>query len=371
MNSKTVRRFFKLFQFATLLGVLGVVVADGARAVAQSALTPEKKYSFNFENVDLRPVITSLALSKDKSTIYVGGDNQRVYSCDVNDSTFELALSHSARSRANNAEGKDWIRALAFSPARDSNLLATLSQDGQVTFWNVDSREAVMQTELQTTEEIKGAHSVAFLAGGRMIAVSAYKSYVNIYDCDNRLQLYAVWDAPGVNTTELVASPNGRLLAMGGRSGKMRICQTKTPTQYAEFTLTSNNAQQPRRIRAIAFSPSGKLVAVGGDANQIAVCEVGVSSDGAVSIGRQVASLSVESGKVYSLTFCGEDELAAGYSTNFVKVWDLSSQSVALTSSTEHKGTVSTMYYDEEAEALYTGSYDTTVIRWFVPKKTR
>ena len=362
--------------FVALLLALGPAFSCNARSEdIPDKLNVKKTYSFveTIRNDDLRPVITSLALSADGSTIYIGGDSQEIYACNVEQTDIDVSQTFRdpSRSNANYVAGKDWIRALALSPS-NPNLLASLSQDGQVVMWDVRTRRPVMKSSASSENDVKGGHALTFIKNGEMLVASAYKSFANVYD-SSTLQQFTVWEAPSFGTTELASSAlpgkDGKMkyvLAMGGRSGQLRVFRIKDPSIFAECELVNSQGSVPRRIRAIAFSPSGRFVAFGGDSNRVQVCEIRLDQNENVIISRPVECLSGVDGKVCSLTFCGETQLAAGYSTNIVRVWDFEQNRITY-EGTGHTGTVSTMCYDAQNNLLYTGSFDTTVKQWSLP----
>ena len=173
-----------------------------------------------------------------------------------------------------------------------------------------------------------------------------------------------VWEAPGESSTSLVFSHDGRLLALGGRNGVIRVWNTIDGSIFKEFTLTNTEDSVkkgeniPRRVRAVCFDPSGKLLAAAGDSNQTLVWDL--------ASGQVVASLCHGNSKVFSMTFCDPDILVTGDSVNHVNVWKISENKL-IAQGVDHTGTVTDVLFDSRTRTILSSSYDATVRRWALP----
>lgn len=300
------------------------------------ALEQLEIYEFPFENVDLRPVVGALTVAPDKTTIYVGGDDRRVYAWNV--ATKEVVPVF--------AELDDWTRALAFSPTVDE--IATLTQRGDLKIWNPKSRTLLRSAR----DKVLGARDFAFSPNGKVIAVCGFESRVYVFNADG-LDLRTVWRAPGESSTSIRFSPDGSLLAVGGRNGVVRVWTTENGKVAREFKSTGN-----RRVRAVAFSPDGSLVAAGGDGSLVEIWNV--------STGAKVAETTLGEGRVFSLTFCGPGKIATGDSLNAVRIWDVASKT-EIARGVGHTGTVAVLQFDATDSTLLSGGFDTTVVKWKIP----
>ena len=203
----------------------GFLVGGAVEVRAQNAV-PELPqldgFEFPFENVDLKPVVGAVAISPDRSKIYVGGDDQRVYAWDV--ATKEVAPVF--------AKLDDWTRALAFSPTAPDEI-ATLTQAGQLQVWNAKTQKLLRQAR----EKVLGARDFAYSPNGKVIAVCGFRSEVYVFNAD-KLDLLTVWRAPGESSTAIRFSPDGSHLAVGGRNGVVRVWTTKDGKVAREFKST-------------------------------------------------------------------------------------------------------------------------------------
>ena len=328
---------------------------DGARTI-----DPIKEYRFNFEKSVKQPALSGVALTRDRAALYVGGDDQRVYTCPVDGDSNIFQATGQATS--------EWVRAVAASPT--ANEIATLSQNGIIAIWDLGKKQVVRQT----SQQIVGAHAMAYAPTGSLIAVASYEPIVRVFDAAT-LKLVASWRAPGASSTALQFSPDGEYLAVGGRNGVARVWTTRTPPTVKDYELRNLNAGDAlggkRRIRALAFSPDNKFLAVAGDANQIVVYDLQAQ--------KQVASLVPRDGKVYSLAFLGYKEpgnkilLVSGDSSNNLRVFDVKRQRLVASSdnsASKHTGTVSSLLVEQVDGAgkpttrVYSTSFDTTVKLW-------
>ncbi|MDO5308039.1 MAG: hypothetical protein Q4G03_00880 [Planctomycetia bacterium] len=350
-----------------LLSFASAVVLQNTVAHAQNLgetprLTPVNKYDFGtnvrlFENVDLRPTVTSMAESEDRSRLYVGGDDHYVYAWNLETETVERLFTRKS----------DWIRAIALIPSNAPDAggdprIVTLAQNGQMEVWNLKTQQKLHETRVPLT----GAHGLAYSSAGNFLVVSGFEPSILFYE-PNLKQYNHKLPAPTENCTCLTVSSKGSYVAAAGRNGALSVWKANVGATL-NTQLTSEQSFVSRRIRAIAFSEDETLVAAAGDSNQILVWNIE---------NRQlVARLTLPEGKVFSLIFCGNDTLVSGDSVNKVRVWDLGTQTIKAQSlgqddledsTAKHTGTVATLLYDPTEKVIYSGSYDTTIIKWKLP----
>jgi WD40 repeat protein len=143
-------------------------------------------------------------------------------------------------------------------------------------------------------------------------------------------------------------APDDRVLAVGGRSGKIRVWYREDSYRAVDY--------QPHslRIRALAFSPDGRLLLSSGDDRKIHVR--------ALKSGRGV-DLPPRPAKVYALKFVAPRYLAAGGSDNLIRIWDLSN-ATEVGRLEGHEGSVATL--DCNSDILVSGGYDTVVRVWMI-----
>lgn len=280
-------------------------------------------------NVDA-PVVTTLAVSPDRTLVAAAGDDHLVRIWDNHSSgLIETLRGH-----------RDWVRAIAFSP--DGKTLASAGDDRQVILWDVRSRTR----RVALREATQAIYSLAFRNDGSMLATCGFEKTVRLYNADG--EQIGQLEAPTSDVRQIAFSPQGDLLVAAGRGGFMRGWNVVGLQE--RWTVQSDE----RRIRSLAFSPDGSRLATGGEGRSIRIWN---------SAGEALAVLPVQPGRIYSLAFCTDSLLAVGGTDNVVRMYDLNSQAEIMRL-VGHKGSVTSMVFDPVTGQLYTGSFDTTVRFW-------
>jgi WD40 repeat protein len=147
----------------------------------------------------------------------------------------------------------------------------------------------------------------------------------------------------------LAYSPDGSLLAAGGRSGVIRVWNT------ADGGEVQSRAAHRQRIRALAFSPDGLQLVSCSEDRTVQIWHV--VGDGAVT------SLPQQGSKAQSIAFVGPGKLAVGGSDNAIRLWDLATK-IEIDQLVGHTGSVAALAHRDNR--LVSGSYDTSVRVWTV-----
>jgi WD40 repeat protein len=133
------------------------------------------------------------------------------------------------------------VQVIAFSP--DSTLLACSTYDN-VYMWDVRSRRRRWSHKLT-------AQDLAFSPDGETLVVAGRD--VVFFDLKGEQQAALKGHAGG--TTCVAYSPDGTLLASGGKDGVVRVGNLETKRLAQKF-------DHPAPVQTLAFSPDGMLVAV-------------------------------------------------------------------------------------------------------------
>lgn len=289
------------------------------------------------------PVVTALAVQPDHRLLAAAGDDHVIYVLDV--------ASGEERQRL---EGHtDWVHTVAYSP--DGRVLASAGVDRQVIFWDAATgrKRCVLSGSKGAVTKLAWSHD------GQRLAATGFDCHLRIYDVASH-QLLRELDGSCPDLRALAFSHSDRLIAAGGRSGRIRVWRTD------DFQLQQEYEAHRKRIRALCFSPDDKRLVSAGEDQRLYVQQLS---------SRRGTALSSGSAKMFSLTFLGPDQLAAGGSDNLIRLWDLKTGR-ELGRLPGHDGSVAALVC--AGGLLVSGSYDTTVRIWTMedrvaegPQKTR
>lgn len=303
-------------------------------------LSPEKVYDLNTrEHKNMlqhrAPIVTSLSLSSDGKKLATVGDDHTVRIWNVNDATVLHKFS----------DQKDWIRTVKFSA--DGKFLVTGSMDD--TLYCYDA-----QTFARKFEFIDVGTSVRALAfnptNSSRVAVVGFDSTVSIYDTTIGRKMHT-WQVTSNDQRTVAFSTNSRYVATGGRDGV--VCIYDTGRTLIHTYLRGHKS----RVWSIAFSPDGKYLATGGEDKKIIIWSAETFT--------KLKEIDFPSGKVSALAFCGSNMLAAGSTSNEIRVWNIGPATPnMLYVMNRHRGTIAELLWDDVNKKLISCSYDSTVCFW-------
>ncbi|RKT88600.1 WD40 repeat [Saccharopolyspora antimicrobica] len=163
----------------------------------------------------------------------------------------------------------DIVYAVAFSP--DGSILATGNAQGEVRFWDTDTRQPI-------GEALKGhtgpVGTLAFSPDGTQLASAGDDGAIRLWDVASR----RLTGDPLVGHTGAVYSlafhPDGRTLASGGGDSSVRLWNV-----LARKQISADHLGHRQPVRAIAFSPDGETVASAGEDAAIRFWDVRAAED--------------------------------------------------------------------------------------------
>ena len=313
-----------------------IAVCSAQLAVAENAPLEWSSRLLSLTNSasKTKPIITAAKLHPQGTWLVTAGDDHLLRVWEVTSGKLLHELSgHS-----------DWIRALAITSAGD--LLASTGNDGRVLLWDTSNWESRTLVELP--------HALAaldFTHDGSQLAVAGWSNQVHVYDVTNNKRLHEL-TGPGSASAQgdfrtLAFSPDAKLLAVGGRSGKIRIWNMSDQTVMADVPAHS------QRVRSLIFSSdSTALLSAGEDG---LVCLTPISQ------GFAGFSLPRMPCRILAIALCGENQLAVAGSDNRVHLWNLKTRE-QLGVLGQHAGSITTL--DCAGDTLISGGYDTTLRVW-------
>ncbi|WP_433727554.1 WD40 repeat domain-containing protein [Actinoplanes sp. CA-051413] len=190
--------------------------------------------------------VRSAEFSADGRTLATGG----------NDGVVRLWDVASARLLAAMPGHTDAIATVMFS--RDGGTLVSRSLDKTIGLWDVPGRHR--RAVLPAPDELGNyAYATAISPDGRVLAVSGSDGQVRLHDVlrGTRLRILDGRHAGGTRTVAF--SPDGRILATAGEEGAVWISDVFTGRRLATIVAHTGGA------RAVSFSPDGRTLATGGD----------------------------------------------------------------------------------------------------------
>ncbi|GAA4587229.1 hypothetical protein GCM10023194_35540 [Planotetraspora phitsanulokensis] len=199
---------------------------------------------------------------------------------------------------------------LVFSP--DSKFLASCSVEvGRV--WNAATRRIV-----KSFRQAGGASAgcpVAYSAEGTTLVLTDHYNTVRLWDVASARTVRTI-RVPGNFLSSAVLSPDGRLVATGGRS--TRLWDAASGTTIATFPEPKGT------VSRVALSPDGKTLASGGGDGAVRLWDV--------TTRRLTATLPAHAGRDMStLAFSPDGKSLAVCQKGVVVLWDLTSRKVAAT----------------------------------------
>jgi WD40 repeat protein len=236
----------------------------------------------------------AVAFSPDGTVLAAGGnflgDSTRLWN--VADRTLigPLAQSHSI------------MGSLAFSP--DGKAIAGVTHTGAVTIWDVASRQ--VRIGLPDSD---GFRNVTFSPDGTLLANGGKGAEVRLSDAKDGHTIHSITDATG---DAVCFSPDGKTLAVPASDGtySLKLWDVATARATAEFDRLDEI------VTSVVYSPDGKTIASWGLGNTVQLWDVKTKRVRAVLIGA--------ADTVNSVAFNPDGtKLAAGGDDMTIRIWPL------------------------------------------------
>jgi len=154
------------------------------------------------------------------------------------------------------------VTSLAWSPHAPMSVVSG-SADKKALVWNTKTYRVVTTYRQHTA----GIDAVAWSADGQIVASSSNGGFVRVWTAATGQNVHGYYQDTTVPLQSLAFSPTGARLAVGGNDGIVRLWDALTCMSTAALRCTD----APQRIHVstmavltLAWSPDGRLLAVGG-----------------------------------------------------------------------------------------------------------
>ena len=236
------------------------------------------------------------------------------------------------------------VRTVAYSPVNPS-LVASAGDNSEIKLWDLRKNTATTLGSHADT-----VNSIAFSPDGKFLVSGGDDYVIKLWDVRRKQHIVTrehITDWARSQVKAVTFSPNGEMIATGGRHAKLWNAQT-----HKEITTFKHDEW----VWAVSFSTDSKLLATGDDTGHVNVWNLQSQ--------RTVAQLHVDSNSVYAVQFSPNNQILAGggYEGN-VKLWKVSNWNTygTLTSN----GTISEISFSPDSRTLAATGYK-SIYLWTV-----
>jgi len=200
----------------------------------------------------------------------------------------------------------------------------------------------------------EGAWDKALLLGiSSVLEMNTYEARNSIFTTLQTIPLKkSLWNYKN-GVTSIVISPDGKILASGGKDGTIRLWDIATGQSLGE-PLRGHKDE----VNSISFSPDGKILASGSKDETIRLWDT--------TTGQSLGEPLENGDLVYSVTFSSDGKLLASGGYNSIQLWDVASRQSIGTPLRGHELWVWSVAFSPDGKLLASGSVDKTIRLWDV-----
>ncbi|HTU27278.1 MAG TPA: hypothetical protein VMF30_17855 [Pirellulales bacterium] len=286
--------------------------------------------------------VRAMAFTPDGKTLATGGGDRSIRLWDVA-ARQQTAMLQEAKNLPNPKAEAAAILAVAYSP--DGNSVATASEDGQVSVYNLGPAGPVPVRSWPAHAD--AAAALAYSTDGLTLVSGGYDKAIKFWNPATGEQIRALSGHAGW-VVSLAFSHDGRTLASGSYDRTIRLWNVSDG--IALRALTGHTAT----VRAVAFSHNDKLCASAGADHTVRLWDV--------ADGKELATLRGHEAGVRGVAFSPDDrQLASGGEDQTIKLWNVETYALNGTL-TGHTDMVSSVAFAQDT--LVSTSWDRTIRTW-------
>lgn len=241
--------------------------------------------------------------------------------------------------------------------ALNARLAASIGADNNVLIWDF-AQDAPTRKVLPTKEP--NLIRAVLSPDGRRVATIYHDKTIKVLDVDREQTIASktLTDVAKEPLYALAYSPNGKLLASGSGSGRVRIWNAVDLTPYGDVLDAGSY------VHTVAFGPSGSVLAIGMGSGTIQLWEISAGV-------QKLKPLQGHGADVTNLAFSADGKVLASASRDHtIRLWDVSA-GVALPGfePLEHSG-VTSVALDRTGRWLASGSSAGDLRLWDLNSRT-
>ncbi|MYI93235.1 T9SS type A sorting domain-containing protein [Candidatus Poribacteria bacterium] len=236
------------------------------------------------------------------------------------------------------------INAIAFSP--DGKKLVSGSDDYTIKLWDIEKQSQIVTLRHVTDFAQSQIKKVSFSPNGQMFATAGY--HVKLWDIHTYRELMTFRHNKWVFA--LAFSHDGRFLAIGDASGKVRIRNVQNRMEVANFQADAD------LISALQFSPDNQILASAGYNSGVKLWRL--------SNWEHIGTLPTKA-TVTDLNFSTDGMTLATTDYEAVNLWNIT-DGANIATFLGHKGWVNSASFSPDNSSLISGGDDGTLRLWDV-----